>query len=249
MNERTSRPRGFTLIEMLVVVAVIGILSSLLLPALGAAREKAKEILCLNNQKQLGTAFVMYADDYGGFWPNDRAGGLSQSGRTELVSSPGGWKPIAYARTLGYVKTVAPYFCPIGGYQVRDYPCRFMEREVVSPPNDYRWDDYVYIGPYNFYANFSDGLNNAVGPLGPASPRYSNGLAARPSRDVLLVDKSSTPDTSGSSYPSGPANSNYSNHGKTGCHLFCDGHGEIVAFKMMRHRYFYDYQYYMKFTP
>lgn len=56
--------RRFTLIELLVVVAIIGILSSMLLPSLAAARGKAKTSVCLGQQKQLGTAYIMYADSY-----------------------------------------------------------------------------------------------------------------------------------------------------------------------------------------
>ena len=61
--------KKFTLIELLVVIAMIAILLSMLLPSLKNAREKTKAVVCLSNQRQLGTAFAMFGSDQSGELP------------------------------------------------------------------------------------------------------------------------------------------------------------------------------------
>jgi len=68
INEK-RRFYSFTLVELLLVIGIIALLAVLLMPSLGKARNKAKEVVCLSNIKQIGINTLIYANDYSGWGP------------------------------------------------------------------------------------------------------------------------------------------------------------------------------------
>jgi len=97
---------AFTLIELLVVVAIIAILAALLLPALVAARERARRSVCSNNLNQIGKGLEMYIGQYGDYFPGGHSW-VSWSG----VMRPAGWQygaPDTYRHIIPANDTVAP---------------------------------------------------------------------------------------------------------------------------------------------
>ena len=70
---RVAARNGFTLIELLTVIAIIAVLAAILLPTLSKARERSNGIYCMNNNRQLTVAMLMYADEHDGALPYNEA--------------------------------------------------------------------------------------------------------------------------------------------------------------------------------
>ena len=124
-TQRIRKNQAFTLIELLVVIAIISILAAILFSAFANVREKARQSVCLSNEKQLGLAFAQYTVDYDDTYPNAAAGGNAGTGVV------GGWMyygaypaddlntgviPHAFDVTRGglysYVKNSDIFVCP-----------------------------------------------------------------------------------------------------------------------------------------
>ena len=109
--------KSFTLVELLIVIAIIAILAGMLLPALNKVRDKAKSIECLNRQKQSGTIFQLYSGDNNDFIYLYYTGGDGYATYASCygpLQDPAASVKYEQAQGLGYTKdkTLKTYACP-----------------------------------------------------------------------------------------------------------------------------------------
>ena len=141
-----TKQNAFTLIELLVVIAIIAIQASLLLPALAKSKSKARQTVCMSNQKQLGLSTAMYAEDFEDKFPVSITPHTVQNHANWLVSM----------HDAGYLSTMDLFTDPAdveGAYNT----LKFRRRKLLV---DNRSRDIV----------FSYGANEQM--IGPSDQRY-----------------------------------------------------------------------------
>lgn len=173
------RKRGFTLIELLVVIAIIAILAAILFPVFAQAREAARKASCLSNLKQIGTATIMYVQDYDECWPTTyRVSNIPP--QYYWYGRGGTYIQNAHNLVQPYCKNLMIFKCPsdqqpsgirYAGYQGND-----------APGTSYGYN-CSYAG--NGGAHGIASMNQAAWP---AEPPVSLAAMPRPADKVMWVD-------------------------------------------------------------
>ena len=158
----------FTLIEVLVVIAIIGILASLILPALGKARKKSQMSVCKSNMKQLQISYVMYSDDNDGYYPLDES---NMSWNDNLAGYDG--RNVDYAD----LNTTTPLSSSQYSAGIYKCPSDYIERTGDTLALSYSPTQYIYhVGAVQVNGSSRGiiGLNWHGGPSTSVSIRSSD---------------------------------------------------------------------------
>ena len=181
---RCKREHPFTLIELLIVIAIIAILAAILLPALQSARERANSTTCLNNLKNLTTVGTMYLQDHKGFWPgpNYNLPSLSYIGQLakgKYISTSAGSKQNNNSWTDLHKANLEGYYCPKRGFNPK-FVTAFTGNVQVYP-SVYNPSGRAFC--LNFYSEF----NQAYSTKEDCKARR-NGFSVSLSKAVWLAD-------------------------------------------------------------
>ena len=100
------RGKGFTLIELIVVISIVTTLAGILLPALVRAREQGRRAVCMNNLHNIGIALHMYQEDFDGFYPGNNVEYAQLYTKKYIETAKTFWCPSSVNRENLYPKTI-----------------------------------------------------------------------------------------------------------------------------------------------